>query len=91
MRHLRRHQLLPGVVPVTVGPTYLRMRQVLRKDMLNSRSTGQARQAWPVSDVSRLSGLSEEEIEYSFNNHETHLKKYLLVYDPAARTIHWNG
>ena len=76
---------------MSVGPTYLRMRQVLRKDMLASRNTGQARQAWPVSDVSRLSGLSEDEIEYTFRNHETHLKKYLLVYDPVARTIHWNG
>lgn len=76
---------------MSVGPTYLRMRQVLRKDMQTSRSAGRARHAWHVSDVSRLSGLSEDEIEYTFNTHETHLKKYLLLYDPVARTIHWNG
>ena len=75
---------------MSVGPSYLKMRQALRKDMTTSRAKGRCRMAWPVADVSRLTGLSIEDIEYSFVGHENHLKHYVLVYDPGSRTIHWN-
>ena len=58
--------------------------------MASGRKVGRGRLMWPVTDVSRLTGLTIDEIEYTFEGHETHLKRYILVYDPASRTIHWN-
>lgn len=75
---------------MSVGPVYLKMRQALRKDMTSSRSEGQSRMAWSVADVSRLTGLTIEDIVYTFVDHENHLKHYVLVFDPASRTVHWN-
>ena len=75
---------------MTVGAAYLTMRRALRKDMASGRKAGQGRMMWPVTDVSRLTGLTIKEIEYTFQGHETHLKRYVLVYDPDSRTLHWN-
>ena len=75
---------------MSVGTAYLKMRRVLRKDMTSSRSHGQSRMAWPVSDVSLLTGLSIDDIEYTFVGHENHLKHYVLVYDPVSKVIYWN-
>ena len=68
----------------------MKMRQVLRADMAENREAGQSRLFWPVTDVSRLTGLSISDIEYTFKDHETHLKTYVLVYDPIAKLVFWN-
>ena len=76
---------------MSVKPAYQTLRSTLRREMNATRKAGAPQMMWPVTDVSRLTGLTVEEIEYTFRDHENHLKTYVLVYDPIARTIHWNS
>ncbi len=76
---------------MSISGNYLLIKNTLRSEVVYSirHSDRPIRSTWGLAHVASLCGITEAQVTYTLSNQGAG-KKYVIIYDPLKRLVHYN-